>query len=87
MVLIDRKMQFSPGAPSRDIVFFLVPFVLAVDLESSGLNNHETRLPGSIALVRGCLDKAMLRLEILLKSGMVMSTFMIRASEFMKPSV
>ena len=46
-----------------------------------------TILPGSFALVRVCLGKIMLRLEMLLKSGMVMSAFMTRASEFMKPSV
>ena len=42
MSFIDCKMQFAPGTPGRDIVFFLVPFVFAVDLESGGINNHET---------------------------------------------
>jgi hypothetical protein len=86
MVLIDRKMQLTPGAPSRSTVLFLVPFVLAVDLEAGGINNHED-CPGPslwLGYVRG---KEMLRLDRLLKSGMVMSAFMIPASEFMKPSV
>jgi hypothetical protein len=82
MVFIDRKMQSTPGAPSRNIVFFLAPCVFAIDLESGGIDNY-----GSIALVRICLGKVMLRLEMLLKSGIVISAFMTRASEFMKPSV
>jgi hypothetical protein len=86
MIFIDRKMQFAPGTPSGHIVFFLVPFVFAIDLKSGGINNV-TRLPGSIALVRIGLGKAMLRLGVLLKSGRVISAFMTRASEFMKPSV
>jgi len=41
MVFVDRKMEFSPGPASRNIVFLLMPFVFTVHLESGGINNHE----------------------------------------------
>ena len=34
MVFIDCKVQFTPSAPSRNIVFFLMPFVLTVNLKA-----------------------------------------------------
>ena len=46
-----------------------------------------TRLPGSSAWLRTCRGIEMLRLEMLLWSGMLMVDFMRRVSEFMKPSV
>jgi hypothetical protein len=39
VVFIDRKMQFSPGSTSGNLVFILVPFVFAVDLQASGIND------------------------------------------------
>jgi hypothetical protein len=42
MIFIDRKMQSTPSAPSRNNVFFLVPFIFAVDLESGGIDNYDT---------------------------------------------
>jgi hypothetical protein len=35
-------MQATPGTPSRNIVFFLVPFVFAIDLESGRIDNYDT---------------------------------------------
>ena len=87
VVFIDRQMQLAPGATGRNIVFFLMPFVFPIDLEPGGVESTMIILPGSTALAGRCRGKVMQRLEMLLKSGMVISAFMIRASDFMKPSV
>ena len=43
MIFIDHKMQSTPGTPSRNIVFFLVPlFVFAINLESCGIDDDDT---------------------------------------------
>ena len=41
MVLVDRKMEFSPGPASRNIMFLLMPFVFTVDLKPGGINDDE----------------------------------------------
>jgi len=67
MIFIDCKMQSTPGAPSRNIMFFLMPFVFAIDLESGEINNYDTT--GFLRLSQDSLGKVMLRLEMLLKPG------------------
>ena len=41
MMLVDRKMELAPGPASRNVVFLLMPFVFAVELQSGGVNDHE----------------------------------------------
>jgi len=41
LMFVDRKMQFAPGPASRNVVFLLMAFVFAVDLESGGINDDE----------------------------------------------
>ena len=42
MMFIDRQMQLPPSAPRRDRVLFLVPFIFAVDLQSSAVDDDHT---------------------------------------------
>ena len=42
VVFIDRQMQLAPGATGRNIVFFLMPFVFAIDLEPGRIDNDNT---------------------------------------------
>jgi hypothetical protein len=44
-------------------------------------------LPSSIALLKRCRGKSMLRLEMVLKSGMAISAPMTRASAVINPSI
>lgn len=44
MMFVDRKVDLAPGSASRSVVFLLMPFVFAVDLQSGGVNNHEATL-------------------------------------------
>jgi hypothetical protein len=41
MMFVDRKMELAPGPASRNVVFLLMPFVFAVDLQSGSVNDHE----------------------------------------------
>jgi hypothetical protein len=41
MMFVRRKMELAPGAASRNVVFLLMPFVFAVDLQSGEVNDYE----------------------------------------------
>src|SRR5471032_32781 len=50
MMFIDRKMELAPGSESHNVVFLLMPFVFAADLQSGGVNEHKaTRLHRQLA--------------------------------------
>jgi hypothetical protein len=42
VMFVDRKMEFSLGPASRNIMLLLIPFVFTVDLEFGGVNDDET---------------------------------------------
>jgi hypothetical protein len=52
IMFVDRKMELTLGPASRNVVFLLMPFVFSVDLQSSGVNDHEAtrfhRLPQDV---------------------------------------
>lgn len=85
MMFVYPQVQLAPSAPGGDVMFFMVPFVFSVYLEP--VESTMTKLRGSRNLLKACFGKPILRLEMQLKSGMLISTFRERASEFMKPSV
>src|SRR5450830_269723 len=49
MFLVDGKMQFAPRAPRRNVMFFLVPFIFSVDLESGAVDDDDATWLHSLA--------------------------------------
>lgn len=41
MMFVDRQVQPAPGAPGRDVMLFLVPFIFAVHFESGGVHDDD----------------------------------------------